>query len=63
MTEKLKSEIIDGLLSLGYNIDTAKELYAKHEDIAEVNSELLSGLEIAIQLEEQDLQGYDDDDE
>jgi len=60
--EDKKQEILNELLLLGYGIETAKKLYCKHEDMVEVNIDLLTPAELALQLEEQDLQGYDEED-
>ena len=53
-----KQLVIQALVSKGYGVENAEELYAKHIDVAEVNEGELTPKQIADQLEEQDFQRY-----
>lgn len=63
-TKALKAKIVSALMrNHGFGKENAENLIEKYIDIVEVNEDELTPEQIASQLEEQYMQGYDEEEE
>jgi hypothetical protein len=63
-SKQLKTKIVSALMkNHGYGKENAENLIEKHIDVIEANEEDMTAEALAQQVEEQDMQRYDEDEE